>query len=228
MMAAARVSAIVPVFNGGRFLEEALRSVLDQTLPPTEVIVVDDGSTDDSAEIAMRLGDPVECIRQENTGVAGARNRGLSLATGEFIAFLDHDDLWPPNKLEVQIAELQSDPDIDIVSGRMRVIGDALPGRPWSARGSREAQAGAHLAATVIRRSAFDRIGLLDERIGHAADDLEWLVRARELGLRRTTLDVVTLLYRWHGGNVSTDIDWAAIGQLQTVKQSLDRRRASR
>jgi glycosyltransferase involved in cell wall biosynthesis len=223
---AATVSVIVPVFNGERYLEEALRSAVDQSLPPFEVIVVDDGSTDASLEIAERIGDPVRCLRQENAGVAAARNRGLSAATGEFIAFLDHDDLWPSEKLEVQVAALEANPEVDVVSGRMRVIGGALPGREWSGKGSREALAGAHLTATLIRRSVFERTGLLDEKIGHAADDLEWVVRARDLGIRRVNLDAVTLLYRWHGDNTSSDIESAAAGQLKAVKSSLDRRRA--
>jgi glycosyltransferase involved in cell wall biosynthesis len=223
---AATVSVIVPVFNGERYLEEALRSAVDQSLPPFEVIVVDDGSTDASLEIAERIGDPVRCLRQENAGVAAARNRGLSAATGEFIAFLDHDDLWPSEKLEVQVAALEANPEVDVVSGRMRVIGGTLPGREWSGKGSREALAGAHLTATLMRRSVFERTGLLDEKIGHAADDLEWLVRARDLGIRRVNLDAVTLLYRWHGDNTSSDIESAAAGQLKAVKSSLDRRRA--
>jgi glycosyltransferase involved in cell wall biosynthesis len=227
-ISAATVSVIVPVFNGERYLEEALRSAVDQSLPPFEVIVVDDGSTDASLEIAERIGDPVRCITQENAGVAVARNRGLSAATGQFIAFLDHDDLWPREKLELQVAALEANPDVDVVSGRMRVIGGALPGREWSGKGRREALAGAHLTATLIRRSVFERTGPLDEKIGHAADDLEWLVRARDLGIRRINLDAVTLLYRWHGDNTSSDIESAAAGQLEAVKSSLDRRRAKR
>ena len=224
--ASAQVTVIVPTFNGERYLEDALRSAVSQSLPPSEVFVVDDGSTDRSAEIAESFGDPVGCIRQANTGVAGARNTGLSVATGEFIAFLDHDDVWPQEKLQVQVAALRANPDVGIVSGRMRVFGGVLPGRPWSAEGSREAPGGAYLSAALIRRSVFDRTGLLDEQIGHAADDLEFFVRARDLGVKRVTLEDVTLLYRWHGENTSTDIDSAAMGQLETVKPSLDRRRA--
>ena len=221
----ARVSVIVPSFNGERYLEAALRSALDQTLPPTEVIVVDDGSTDRSAEIAESFGDPVRCLRQANSGIAEARNRGLSSATGELIAFLDQDDVWPPRKLEAQVEALRANPEVGVVSGRMQVIDGALPGRPWSARGRREAPAGTHLGAALIRRSVFDRIGPLDEDVGRGADDVEWLVRARDLGVRRLNLDEVTLLYRWHGGNTSSDIDSSADGQIEAVKRSLDRRR---
>jgi glycosyltransferase involved in cell wall biosynthesis len=221
----AEVSVIVPAFNGEGFLDETLRSAVAQTLPPLEVIVVDDGSTDATSEIADAFGEPVRCIRQENRGVAAARNHGLALARGEFIAFLDHDDLWPADKLEIQVSAMRSDPGVDIVSGRMRVLGGAVPGRAWSVDDAREAPGGAHLPAALIRRSAFDRIGLLDESVGGASDDLDWMVRARDLGLRTVTLDAVTLLYRWHGGNASTDIDAAAEGQLAAVKASLDRRR---
>jgi glycosyltransferase involved in cell wall biosynthesis len=195
MTAAAQVSAIVPVFNGERYLDEALRSALDQTLPPSEVIVVDDGSTDRSGEIAESFGDPVRCIRQENLGVARARNRGLSVATGEFIAFLDHDDLWPPTKLEVQVAALRANPDVGIVTGHIRYIAGALPGRPGTGQGTRETPGTGYLQATLIRRSVFDRIGPLSEDVGGAADDLEWNMRARDLGIRRLLLDDVTALY---------------------------------
>jgi glycosyltransferase involved in cell wall biosynthesis len=221
----AQVSAIVPTFNGERYLEQALRSALDQSLPPFEVIVVDDGSTDGSCEIAESFGHPVRCIRQTNMGVAAARNRGLSVATGEFIAFLDHDDLWPRPKLEIQVAALQANPDVGIVSGHIRVFEGALPGRPWTGEGSREMPGSGYLQATVIRRSVFDRIGLLSEDVGGAADDLEWMVRARDLGVRRLMLDDVTALYRWHGDNTTADIDAAAAGQLEAVKRTLDRRR---
>jgi glycosyltransferase involved in cell wall biosynthesis len=221
----AEVSVIVPVFNGERFLEEALRSALDQTMPPSEVIVVDDGSTDATAEIAESFGDPVRCIRQANLGVARARNRGLSVAMGEFIAFLDHDDLWPPTKLEVQVAALRANPDVGIVTGHVRYIGGTLPGRPGTGKGSREAPGTGYLQAAVIRRSVFDRIGPLSDDVGGAADDLEWHMRARDLGIRRLLLDEVTALYRWHGDNTTADIEAAAAGQLEAVKRSLDRRR---
>jgi glycosyltransferase involved in cell wall biosynthesis len=216
---------IVPTFNGERYLEQALRSALNQTLPPFEVIVVDDGSTDGSPEIAESFGHPVRCIRQTNMGVARARNRGLSVATGEFIAFLDHDDLWPRTKLEVQVAALHANPDVGIVSGHVRYFEGALPGRPWTKQGSGEVPGTGYLQAAVIRRSVFDRIGPLSEEVGGAADDLEWMMRARDLRVRRLMLDDVTLLYRWHGDNTTADINTSAAGQLEAVKRSLDRRR---
>lgn len=101
---AASVSAVVPCYNGARFLRETLESALAQTHPPLEVIVVDDGSTDDSAAIAASLGPPVRVIRQANQGESVARNRGIDEACGDWLAFLDADDLWHPRKLAAQLA----------------------------------------------------------------------------------------------------------------------------
>jgi glycosyltransferase involved in cell wall biosynthesis len=98
------VSVVIPVFNGGRYLREALDSVLCQTLPPLEVLVVDDGSTDESAAIAEAYGPPVRVIRQANQGESVARNRGIDEAQGEWVGFLDADDIWLPGKLKAQLS----------------------------------------------------------------------------------------------------------------------------
>jgi len=101
-----RISVIIPVFNGERFLGEAIKSALSQTLPPYEILVIDDGSTDGSAQLAESFGPPVRVIRQENRGEAAARNRGIDAAQGDWIAFLDCDDVWKPEKLALQAALL--------------------------------------------------------------------------------------------------------------------------
>jgi glycosyltransferase involved in cell wall biosynthesis len=103
------VSVVIPCYNGGRFLRETLESVLQQTHPALEVIVVDDGSTDDSAAIAESYGPPVRVIRQQNQGESVARNRGIDEARGEWVAFLDADDVWISEKLERQLAAATDD-----------------------------------------------------------------------------------------------------------------------
>ncbi len=103
------VSTVIPCYNAAPFLRETLDSVLAQTVLPLEVIVVDDGSTDDSAAIAESYGPPVRVIRQKNQGESVARNRGIDEAKGEWVAFLDADDLWRPTKLEKQIALIAED-----------------------------------------------------------------------------------------------------------------------
>ena len=107
--AAPTVSVVVPCFNGAPFLRESLESALAQTLPPLEIIVVDDGSTDDSAAIASAMGGPIHVIRQDNRGESVARNRGIDLACGEWVAFLDVDDVWRPTKLERQMEVAEKD-----------------------------------------------------------------------------------------------------------------------
>jgi len=102
-----RVSVVIPAYNGEAYLEACLASVCAQTAPPLEVLVIDDGSTDRTAAIAQAFAardGRVRCIRQENTGVSAARNRGVAEAAGDWIAFLDGDDLWLPEKLERQLA----------------------------------------------------------------------------------------------------------------------------
>jgi glycosyltransferase involved in cell wall biosynthesis len=104
MTASPRISVVIPCYNAGRFLQETLTSVLQQTYPAYEVVVVDDGSSDDSASIAAAFGSPVRVILQSNHGESVARNRGIDEARGDWIAFLDADDLWAPAKLERQLS----------------------------------------------------------------------------------------------------------------------------
>ena len=113
-MSKLQVSAVIPCYNAAPFLRETIDSVLNQTHPALEVIVVDDGSTDDSAAIAESYGPPVRVIRQENQGQSAARNRGMDEAQGEWVALLDADDCWLPHKLERQLAVWRASPD-DVV-----------------------------------------------------------------------------------------------------------------
>ncbi len=110
------VSVIIPTYNSGLLAVEAVASVLAQTEQAYEIIVVDDGSADDTAERMATFGTAVKYIRKENGGVSSARNRGVAEATGDFIAFLDADDVWHPNKLELQLAAIGSRPDLGLLA----------------------------------------------------------------------------------------------------------------
>src|SRR5690606_28366702 len=120
--AGSQVSVIIPVYNGERYLAEAVHSILAQTVPTLEIIVVDDGSTDGTARVAQRFGDAVCYVYQPNRGPAAARNRGLERARGEIVAFLDADDLWREGKLACQCARLEADPTLDIVLGHTQFV----------------------------------------------------------------------------------------------------------
>ncbi|MCA9056709.1 MAG: glycosyltransferase family 2 protein, partial [Planctomycetaceae bacterium] len=124
-MASPSVDVVIPVFNGERFLEQAIASVLDQSLVPAKVLVVDDGSTDSSREIAMRFGNPVSCLAQANQGPSAARNRGIAAASSEWVAFLDADDYWMPGRLERMLDVVERNPDVDFVyTGLTRIAAD--------------------------------------------------------------------------------------------------------
>ncbi|MFC2106017.1 glycosyltransferase family 2 protein, partial [Candidatus Bipolaricaulota bacterium] len=114
------VSAIIPVFNGERFLVEAIESVLAQDYDPLEIIIIDDGSTDNTPRIAAGYADRIRYVRQENGGPAAARNAGLLHSHGEAVSFLDADDLWTPGKLMSQAAGLSERASVDIVLGHLQ------------------------------------------------------------------------------------------------------------
>ena len=130
------VSVVMPAYNAERFVDEALESVLKQSYQRLEVIVVDDGSTDGTAARVQAYGNPVRYLQQVNAGVGAARNRGLEAATGDYIAFLDADDLWRPEKLDVQLEIAARNPESGLIAcdGVRFAEGNIVAGRllsPW-------------------------------------------------------------------------------------------------
>jgi glycosyltransferase involved in cell wall biosynthesis len=222
------VSVVIPVFNAGHRLREAIASVDRQAYEPIEVIVVDDGSTDDTPALIDQLGTRVRALRQSNAGPAAARNRGLSIARGELYAFLDADDLWPEEKLRLQVDRLVHDPHVDVVLGRVSYVPEAgLPNRdlPWEDPEERTVTH-VHLGSGVYRRSTFERVGLFDETL-RFSEDQDWFLRAREQALRICILDEVTLFYRIHEDNMTRAKTHQEMAILRVLKMSLDRRRAA-
>jgi GT2 family glycosyltransferase len=218
-----RVSCIVPVHNGAAFIAQALESILAQQGAELEVIVIDDGSTDGSGDIAGTFAG-VTVHRRPQGGVAAARNDGLAHATGEFIAFLDADDLWLPGKLAAQLAAIG---DADYAITNVRHVKTGPDGRlpPDGGEAVGEVKLGQVMPCILARRSAFDRVGPLDTRTITRADQ-DWFVRANETGLRHVLVDEVLTIRRIHGGNHSllhsknVHADFLAI-----AKRALDRKR---
>lgn len=219
------VSAIVPVYNGESFLADAIGSILDQEYPGIEIIVVDDGSTDGTARIAKACGEKIRYFHQQNSGPAAARNSGLRLAQGRFIAFLDADDLWPPGKLHAALEVLEADPQVDAVIGRSRFL--QLAGEDNSSsvyEAVLEPRVFLQMGSLVVRRRMFEKTGLFDTALEYS-EDIDWILRARDHGMVLETMDDISLLHRLHGGNMTCA---AGRGQLQlarVLKRSLDRRR---
>ena len=219
------VSVVIPVFNGERFLREAVQSVLDQKYSPVEIIVVDDGSTDGTSAVARSLGETVRYLHQTNQGPAAARNRGIEHAQGSLIAFADADDLWPPEKLELQLPYLINDTAIEIVMGRIQQVrlSKTVNGQT-QAEEFAEPAFSVNLGSAVIRKSVFERVGLFDETMRYS-EDVDWFMRAREAGAAIVTIDAVTLLYRQHEENMTRGKSTTELNVLKALKRSLDRRR---
>ncbi len=221
------ISAIVPVFNGSKFLLEAVESIRRQNYNPLEIIIVDDGSTDDTAKVAMSLGEDIRYVHQRNSGPASARNTGLRMARGEIIGFLDVDDLWPPNKLNIQLAHFTVDPMIEVVMGRTQYV--KLPGAPdidIQFEGPENTLAYINLGSGLFKRSVFDKVGTFDESMLYS-EDHDWFLRARELNVSIKILKQITLYYRVHDQNMSIkeNLDKQYKFMIKALKKSLDRRR---
>jgi glycosyltransferase involved in cell wall biosynthesis len=215
------VSVIIPVRNGERFLKEALTSARSQTIPPAEIIVVDDGSNDRSAEIAQ--SEPgITYLRQAALGQAAARNAGVEKASMPLLAFLDADDLWPAQKLAWQIESLVLDPKLDAV------FGHAIQFRERNLAGDPIAL-GAPLAACMpggllIRRAAFLRVGGYATS-WRAGEVLDWYARADDLRIRMATIPQVVLWRRLHADNLGRRLPAPAKEYLGTIRGIIHRRR---
>jgi len=221
------VSVIIPCYNGEAYLAEALESVAAQTLQPAQTIVVDDGSTDRSAEIAR--GFPfVTLVSQQNRGLPSARNAGLDAATGELVAFLDADDVWEPQKLQRQVAYLDTHPEVPFVFAYHRYLIEDPEALPPFLRHTLalESERSTLPSAWLVRRDALDAVGRF--RTGLTiSDDLDWLMRASDLGLRPGTVEEVLLSRRIHSSNLSLDARETQRELLGILRESLRRKRTS-
>lgn len=224
----ALVSCIVPVYNGERYLGEAIESILAQTYRPVEVIVVDDGSTDRSGDIARSYGESVRCVRQDNAGPAAALNRGISEASGELLAFLAADDLWAKDKLSRQIDVLASNPELGLcVTHIQNFWVKELEDEARQFENHRIAQPmPGYLCVTMLAwAEVFRQVGVFNADLAHG-NDLDWFSRAREEGIQMEMLDEVLVHRRLHENNRSRER--AATSRdtiLQLLKDKIDRGR---
>jgi len=221
----ALVSVVIPVYNHGRYLGEAIESVLAQSYCPSEIIVVDDGSADDTAAVARRFEPHARYVCQQHSGAAAARNHGVELARGEHLSFLDADDLWVADKLARQMAAFAHTPGLDTVSGHIRHF--------YSPELDEAARRQLHVAAEVmpgpgpntmlITKEAFERVGPF-ATTWQVAESIDWLNRAVEKGLAQEMLTEVVVMRRIHAGHLSarrrSQVDYARV-----LKAALDRRR---
>ena len=223
---APRVSVILAVRDGDRFLGEAMDSVEGQDYRDRELIVIDDGSTDGTRALAEARGGAIY-VRQEHGGIASARNRGIGLARGELIAFMSHDDLWEPRKLRVQVGLLDEDPGLDLVVTRMRLFLEPGCARPAGSRREwfERDQEGWVPETMLARRPVFERVGLFDPTYV-VGEDTDWFARARDAGLRSAVVPEALVRKRIHDRNASAEGGANSHLLLRALKASLERKRA--
>lgn len=226
------VSLIIPTHNRADLLDETIESALGQTYPAREVIVVDDGSTDNTPAVLARYGDAVRTVRTPNRGCGAARNTGVALARGGYLAFVDSDDVAPPDKLALQVPVLEARPEVGFVYGPSVAFGHELrtdtvlhPVRP-DADGS--VAEGIFLTTRIgfdsvlLRRKAVEQAGGFDETLHHN-EDTDLLLRVA-LDWKVVCLDTPTGRHRWHPGRKSRD----EVALWRAVLRSMEKTLASR
>lgn len=216
-----RVSVIIPMLNAGLYIEEAINSILDQDFPVYELIVVDDHSTDNSAEIVRTYDSPVTLKNNQSSGLVGALKTGLDLSTGNYLAFLDADDIWLSGKLRSQVMMMQANPDIDMTFGFVQqwISPDLDASEKAKLNVNQVPFPGYSRGTLFIKRSSFFKVGYFPDGFF-----IEWYSRSQDQGLREIMLHQVVLKRRIHLNNLSRR-DPAQQHLPRFLKAILDRRR---
>ncbi|WP_146131608.1 glycosyltransferase [Merismopedia glauca] len=219
------VTVILPVYNGEKFLAEAIQNIKEQNYQSLEIIVIDDGSTDKTAEVAAQFHDEIRYVYQSNQGPAAARNQGSKLAQGEVITFLDVDDLWADNMLLDFTDYLITHPDVEIVQGLIQQMQldekttdeDAPVFKPVF-----QPYQFINLGSALYRKSAFDKVGLFDLTL-RDSDDTDWFVRAWEQNITKVVIPKTVLFYRKHDRNITRKQDSGPFSLIKLYKRHIDR-----
>lgn len=211
------VSAIIPTYNDAEYLCEAIESVLDQTYENVELIVVDDGSTIDPKAMIQKYMDRISYVRKQNGGVGSARNVGIQSSKGEFLAFLDSDDIWMPQKLEMQVRRFQEDSEPGVVftdqctfdetgikSRSKTEMCQVFEGNVFEKLFSCNFVG---ISTVMIRRRCVERVGVFDQTGDISTiEDINYFIRLARHFLFGY-VDEVLVKYRLHGDNMSTDFE---------------------
>jgi glycosyltransferase involved in cell wall biosynthesis len=231
------VSIIIPAYNQGRFLAKAIETALHQTGAETEVVVVNDGSTDNTAEVAATFKGHgnFRYIEQANQGLPGARNRGIRESTGTYLCFLDADDFYHPDKVRKQVELLEADPRLAFVYCDVLCVdeaGNTLPGQ-WSVSEAQRVLSGNLFRSlmlggyftphtVMIRKRVLDEVGMFDLELGGNADYELWL-RVSGAGHRAYYLNERLAYYRMHGNNMTKDGLRMAETRVAAIRKIIER-----
>jgi glycosyltransferase involved in cell wall biosynthesis len=230
-MSAPLVSCVIAVFNGEKYLREAIDSVLAQTWQPTELVVVDDGSLDSSAAIAASYGPRLRLLRQANAGVSVARNAGVAASSGQMLCFLDADDWLESDKIEQQVARLCAEPALDLCDCQSRNFWSPELDAERLQREHRHREFidrldHGHISTWLMRRSLFESVGGFTPGMAYS-EDIDFLSRCRDGGMRGATLPAALAWRRLHDANATSgDAAMQGAALAATMKAHLDRLRA--
>ena len=219
------VSVVIPVHNGERYLAESIRSVLDQDHAALELLVVDNGSTDATGDVA-RTFSSIRYFHLADKGLSKALNYGLEQCRGVFLGFLDADDLWSPNRLAVQLEAFASNPAVEMVFGHVeQFISPELDESAKAKLGIRNRHLpGRYRSSMLIRKESFWRVGPFEPSVDYG-EFLDWYMRAEEQKIREVMLPDVLTLRRIHGGNLGYTDRHKRVELARLLKRGLDRRR---
>ena len=218
-----KISTIIPVYNREKYIAEAIDSVLAQTYKPIEVIVVDDGSTDNSAGIVKQyVNSSIRYTFQPNQGIGAARNTGIELAKGSYYAFLDSDDLWTPDKISLQMKAFDNDPDLDMVFGQVVQFRSTQLGTILDQKD--QIVPGYIPSSLLIQRDSFHKVGKFTTqwKIGEFVD---WYAKALETGLKSLMLPDLVAKRRIHDTNIGIVERKSQKEYLSILRTSLERRK---
>ena len=221
------VSVVIPVHNGERYLGASIQSVLDQHHPALELLVIDNGSTDATAEVARSFSS-IRYVHLAAKGLCKALNYGIEQCRGTFLGFLDADDLWSPNGLAVRLEVFANDPAVEMVFGHVEQfispeLDESTKAR-LSIRNSR--LPGRHRGTMLIRPESFRRVGAFEPSLD-CGEFLDWYMRAEEQKIREAMLPNVVMLRRIHGANAGYTERHQRVEFARVLKRGLDRRRRS-
>lgn len=220
------VSVIIPVHNGEDHLPGAIETVSNQSRKPDEIIVVDDSSTDDTPNVARKFSEIRYFRNEEKRGPACARNLGIKKARGDVIAFLDVDDFWPPENLEIQLGVLVSEPEAGIVQGLIqdvRLAGRAQDSNLPDLVTLSSPYQFVNLGSAIFRGEVFATVGLFDESLTFN-EDTDWFFRAWEQGVKKVVHNKISLFYRMHESNMTRQQNLTHFGLPGILKKHLERK----
>jgi glycosyltransferase involved in cell wall biosynthesis len=223
-----RVSVIIPTYNNARLVTQAVESALAQTYADVEVIVADDGSTDNTQAILAGYGMKIKIIHQENGGPATARNSGFRASRGDYLLFLDSDDLIPPDKLKLQVSFLETQPDFGLVYSAWQQINEDGTRVLGEVRPNKQGQVLKEIlrrdlfffpGAAVIRRECLEQVGPFDESL-YGCEDADMWLRLARAGYAFGYIDLPLFQYRFHAGSITGNVD---LRQVRSWLASLDK-----